>query len=769
MTAPTLELTYTSFDSAHAERGGWQVKDMVGLGVGFDRSLLLEGTRPSLDPVAALPRFPSPRELEQQPRRLVHRPIPGGHSALWHTVEAGVDGSGRPGNTFVHAMIVSDMAADAPRAIELWRSPGWLVPHGPDDVSAAALVEPPRQMKPSGLFGAHQSAQFLFDEAAPPRLFLMGALLDAAHLALDDGPQVVLVSSNPDEAARWICAICRWTSPGQARRLAWSTFERVNDLEHPSIRDLHIVAVPERDLAALTERPGKRIIIRLDEDPDLEGPSEAAAWSLDVPQSLRVPQTLWSQMALEVSLLGVDSTREALDGLDATGSPVPIESLELPLSQWLLEQDSDRLARAQALAQRALTRATRSVEGTPPAFVSWRALAHGDHSPPGYRAAALRDRPWLTSDVLAPSQLSAPPSDEEKLAFATAMAEAVDEIRTALAEAQSLGPGLSDDGVGNVLYGLRLLDFVVRLGNETPDSDERLAPLCRDLAQALRMRGAGQAVRRCGQIEQAAMRCLLASLAKMTIADPDVATWAGLPPSALSRGPVRGRVRSKEPAAATARSSMRPLKEASSLDGSTPRSSARGNSPAASLLPPSSRAAGQIDRLVRGRAGSEDKRRARQLLHDLRLSAQRPFMGYPAMLLQDESTQRRMAGLAALTAQDWDWWEYELIGPVHVVRAMRLLLDHGKARAVAAELADHVPIALLLLEQDEQVHVEQVADFVVEVMELDRTQRAKIPETLNGAFDLGITLPERSGLRDLIDEEVQRLYHHRSLWKGFNR
>ena len=144
-------------------------------------------------------------------------------------------------------------------------------------------------------------------------------------------------------------------------------------------------------------------------------------------------------------------------------------------------------------------------------------------------------------------------------------------------------------------------------------------------------------------------------------------------------------------------------------------------------------------------------------------------MGYPAMLLQDESTQRRMAGLAALTAQDWDWWEHELIGPVHVVRAMRLLLDHGKARAVAAELADHVPIALLLLEQDQQVHVEQIADFVVEVMELDRTQRAKIPETLSGAFDIGITLPERSGLRDLIDEEVQRLYHHRSLWKGFNR
>lgn len=238
------QLTYSSFDRHDGRGGGWQVKDTTGDPTAAEVEFLRARVQTQFDAGIDLPRFPTPAEIAELPRRLIQAPaaVHGGETALWHHVPAGNDASGRPGNVFAHVVLDrTPGAADPLRPIERWRSPGWLTPFGPEQVLAADLgtVDPPvpgplnRQTIGSWLFAPRQW-----------RLQILAVLLDGVRAAMAGGPAVVLGVDDVDEAANWIAAISFSMSAGTSRRFHFSTLERPTTLTEAIERELHLVCMP---------------------------------------------------------------------------------------------------------------------------------------------------------------------------------------------------------------------------------------------------------------------------------------------------------------------------------------------------------------------------------------------------------------------------------------------------------------------------------------------------------------------------------------------
>ncbi|MDO5498553.1 MAG: hypothetical protein Q4F67_02610 [Propionibacteriaceae bacterium] len=250
------QLTYSSFDRNDGTGGGWQVKDTTGAMDRAEQELLRGRVQTQFDAGVTLPRFPTPAELEELPRRLVHaraRAL-GAETALWHHVPAGNDASGRPGNVFAH--VVLDRNPDAPdelRPIERWRSPDWLTPFGPEAVLRAALTD--AQPPAPGPVNRETVASWLF---APRRwrLQTLAIVADAVRAAMAGGPLVVVGVEDVDEAAQWIAAVSFAMSAGTARRFYFSTLERPGTLAEAVKHELHLVCVPHDDLPALTRQRG---------------------------------------------------------------------------------------------------------------------------------------------------------------------------------------------------------------------------------------------------------------------------------------------------------------------------------------------------------------------------------------------------------------------------------------------------------------------------------------------------------------------------------
>lgn len=290
------QLTYSSFDRHDGRGGGWQVKDTTGDPTEAEVEFLRARVQTQFDAGIDLPRFPTPAEIAELPRRLIQAPAPvhGGETALWHHVPAGNDASGRPGNVFAH--VVLDRlpgAADPIRPIERWRSAGWLTPFGPEEVLAADLTatDPPgpgplnRQTIGSWLFAPRQW-----------RLQILAVLLDAVRAAMAGGPMVVLGVDDVDEAANWIAAISFAMSSGTARRFHFSTLERPTTLTEAIERELHLVCIPRSDLPAL-QRRHDCVVVDPDGAPnlgDLDGEPHRTA------RGDRVPVTEWSVLISEL-------------------------------------------------------------------------------------------------------------------------------------------------------------------------------------------------------------------------------------------------------------------------------------------------------------------------------------------------------------------------------------------------------------------------------------------------------------------------------------
>lgn len=290
------QLTYSSFDRHDGRGGGWQVKDTTGDLAGDEIEFLRARVQTQFDPGVELPRFPTPAEIEEFPRRLIHGParVRLGETALWHHVPAGNDASGRPGNVFAHVVFDRNPDASDPlRPIERWRSDGWLVPFGPEQVLAADLTsaDPP----PPGPLNRRTISSWLF---APRqwRMQTLAVLLDAARAAMAGGPLIVLGVDDVDEAANWIAAVSFAMSAGTARRFHFSTLERPDTLAEAADRELHLACVPRPDLAALARREG---IVAIDTEGvpelgDLDGEPHRTA------RGDRIEVTEWSVLVSEL-------------------------------------------------------------------------------------------------------------------------------------------------------------------------------------------------------------------------------------------------------------------------------------------------------------------------------------------------------------------------------------------------------------------------------------------------------------------------------------
>ena len=263
------QLLYTNVDRMADGRAtsGWQTME-VSAGLDEAGATLMRGlVEPSLNPLRPLPGFPTPEEIGAAERRFAQAPTRIG-TVLVHTAPAGVDTTGRP-NTMSHLVLLPDDPAPTLMTADLWRSPGWVAPFGPDRVRSSSLPDPAALVAGAAV-DDDAVADFI---AAAPRGPVLGAIADALQpriltrldgRAPDEGAgPVVVACASTDEAALWIGALQRTCAPATGRLLGFSTLERLTgsgDLERLSGIGLDLVFVPPPDLEAARRGTGALVV-----------------------------------------------------------------------------------------------------------------------------------------------------------------------------------------------------------------------------------------------------------------------------------------------------------------------------------------------------------------------------------------------------------------------------------------------------------------------------------------------------------------------------
>ncbi|GAB5896378.1 GAP1-N2 domain-containing protein [Mycolicibacterium mageritense] len=312
MTARYGQLAYTSFDAV-GSAGGWQVKQTTGAPTPDEIQQLIAGVRTVFRPLEPMPAYPTPEQLEQGPRRLAYGRLEGEAVALWHTVPAGSDSTGRPGNVFAHVVLDrTPFAAPQRRPIEWWRSPQWVRPFGAAAVGRATIADSPPA--PGDVVTKDSVVAFALDTRTW-RLATLFALLDAVAAALDGGPPVVLGVESPDSAAQWIGLVSFLMSAGTAAQLTFSTFDRADQVMLALHGGQLLTAVPLADLDAV---PAGVAVISETESVWL---GELGAEPHRTAGGHRIDVTPWSAMA-QVTLLDPHSARRLLDDIDRISEQV---------------------------------------------------------------------------------------------------------------------------------------------------------------------------------------------------------------------------------------------------------------------------------------------------------------------------------------------------------------------------------------------------------------------------------------------------------------
>ena len=460
MTPRFGQLAYTSFD-APGTAGGWQVKQATGDLTAAEAQILVEGVRTVLTPVEPMPTYPTPEDCERGPRRLAYRRLDAERSGYWHTVPAGPDSTGRPGNVFAHAVLDRDPDAMAPwRPIQRWRSPHWVRPYGPAAVAGAALPED--APLPGDAVTRETVLSFVMDTATW-RLGTLFGLLDAMVAALGGGPPVVLGVESGETAAQWIGLVSFLMSPGTAGRLNFSTFDRADQLALALRGGQHLTAVPVADLGAVTAD-----VVVIDETATLSmgelggDPHRTAAG-----QAIEV--TPWSAMA-QVTMLDHHSAGLVLDDVEHYATQTEDAGLHpaWPMAMSVVNRDDfgDALAEAHAViaAHSPSTVAPDSVVGHTVAGVraalvgtttadAWRAVedappgASADHADLTYLVRAVADPGWL--DQAGPIPVGPRPLHGRAVPAELAAA---------------IGPALTQAAIAGPERVLRLVDLLWRAG-----------------------------------------------------------------------------------------------------------------------------------------------------------------------------------------------------------------------------------------------------------------------------------------------------------------
>lgn len=306
------QLTYSSADATGGP-GGWQVLQRTG---DLDDSLLSALTRrmsTSLEPTFAMPEYRVP----ELPKRLLVTSVSEDDPriAAWHSVPAGRDGSGRPGNVFTHCLLLDDTVGWPAR---LWRSSDWLAPFGTREVGAANL---PSGSEISPGITPAEIAEFLFDPSQW-RLGVLAVVLDGLSAAMTGGKPIALIVDDSETAALWIAASGLATDARTARGIHFSSYERAREVTQWRRLGIHLAGVPRAD-ASLLEAESSVVVI------DTNEPVTLGFWHGNPHQTSRgdaVPATPWSSL-----LLARWSSPE--DILDFIGQAEQIR-LQLPDPVW---------------------------------------------------------------------------------------------------------------------------------------------------------------------------------------------------------------------------------------------------------------------------------------------------------------------------------------------------------------------------------------------------------------------------------------------------
>lgn len=255
-----------------------------------------------------LPPFVSPADAARLHRNFTVQPTPVG-LVTWLSGPAGMDGSGRPGNVFTHALLERyPRPRDAPRPIDRWRSRAWLTPYGAVDVESARLPEAFGDDHPV----VHREAAIAFIRDPDAwRVGTLCALLDALTSSAD-APVLVGVSS-PEEAAQWMGAISHLVGRPYAERLGFSLWEAANTMTTRRVRS-KFVFVPEHQLDPSWTTSITRFVVRTSDEPaprDWEPGAAAASPFGPLAASLFSffdnPSTVLAQMDAIADRLGADA------------------------------------------------------------------------------------------------------------------------------------------------------------------------------------------------------------------------------------------------------------------------------------------------------------------------------------------------------------------------------------------------------------------------------------------------------------------------------
>lgn len=303
-----VQLTHTSVDRNDGRGGGWQVMDVRGAPTDAEQAELESRVPTQVSWPVPIPEFVDPQEQAALPSRLVYARTPDGGAAYWHSVPAGLDGTGRPGNVFTHVVLDRrPWERGRLRPAEFATSRRWLRPFGAAQVRAvdlAAVPEPPWS-------AADADAQWR-DLLAAGSDTLLAVILDAVRGALQGGPRVVLAVADDRVALRWITAVGRLMSPGTARRFCWSTAERARGLRAVWERGVHLAAIPPGDADAVGTGADV-VVVREGVRPSLGALGAAPHEEACTPP---VPVTAWSVLAAVVLQQDEPAARAVLAVLD---------------------------------------------------------------------------------------------------------------------------------------------------------------------------------------------------------------------------------------------------------------------------------------------------------------------------------------------------------------------------------------------------------------------------------------------------------------------
>lgn len=544
---PWAQMTYTSADSPDASRrGGWGVKETTPdlTPVVVDR--LMSGASTRLDAVPALSSFPSDKELEARPRRLAYRLVEG-RVTLWHAVEAGPDGSGRPGNVFVH--IAAEVAqGTATRPIEYWRSANWLVPFGTQEVSKARI---PPSLTPDHAINREACLDFILTGDVP-RLFVLPWLLDAVTEAVTKSISAVLVTETADEAAGWIAAFSYLTAPQLAQQISFVTFERAHTLSFAMQQGFQVICVPREDSERLAQMQGPFLLLDPQWDLDERAAAERGVWNLPTGRSL--PVTRWQAWVLDLASMDREHALAVLKSTDEVGSQLSSGAdvpLYWPLSVAMMLDENCVITRRGQKIQEILG-ATPADLLYLPAYTllldelvttldaeGWREFVAGNRDKATLQEVATARR--LVAALRQPAGIA--PTMEVGAVALRDRTKA--ELRHPVLEAVTRAGELSAGGADEVIAAARIASLLLDFGLQpVPENDADIPPLERVMDRLqLRLRAPDLASR---QDEIARLHPLLTGEQgrRRPVPEPAQVATNGSVPEAASGGRYLGSVRS---------------------------------------------------------------------------------------------------------------------------------------------------------------------------------------------------------------------------------